>query len=112
MLTLNTSNTLKTLAVTALFALGVSAQTALAADAAKVDPDFAKLDANSNGKVSLKEAAKDKSLSAAFDAVDANKDGNVDGAEFAAYKVASSGAAAPTDAGTAPAAVTEPAPAK
>lgn len=108
MLTLNTTNTLKTLTVAALFVCGVTAQTAMAADAAKADPDFAKLDANSNGKVSLKEAAKDKGLSAAFDAVDANKDGNVDGGEFAAYKVASSGAAVPADASAAPA---EPAPA-
>lgn len=94
---LDTLNTLKTLTVAAMFACGISAQTAMAADAAKVDPDFAKLDANKDGKISLKEAAKDKGLSASFDAVDANKDGSVAGEEFAAFKTASTGAAAPAE---------------
>ncbi len=118
---MNTSNTLKALTVAAVFACGLSAQTAMAdtkvdakvAAATPADPDFAKLDANSNGKISLKEAAKDKSLSSAFDAVDANKDGNITAEEHATFKaaMASSAAtpAAPADASVAP---VEPMPAK
>ncbi|MGB4813090.1 MAG: EF-hand domain-containing protein [Methylophilaceae bacterium] len=119
MMTFNTSNTFKALAVATIFACGVTAQTAMAetkdsikvAAAAPADADFAKLDKNKDGKISLKEAAKDKSLSASFDAVDANKDGYISSEEYATYKSAMSGTAAPIAADpTAP--MTEPAPAK
>ena len=121
MFTLNTSNTFKTLAIAALFACGVTAQSAMAeskvnakvAAATPADPDFAKLDANGNGKISLKEAVKDKGISSAFDTIDANKDGNISADEHAAFKAADASKSAPAEAaGAAPGAVTEPAPAK
>ncbi|NOU26000.1 MAG: EF-hand domain-containing protein [Methylotenera sp.] len=91
MITLNTSKpTYKSLAIAALLVCGVTAQSAMAA----VDPDFAKLDVNNNGKVSLKEAAIDSGISSAFDVIDANKDGNISADEHAAYKAASSAPAA------------------
>lgn len=114
MLILNTSNSYKVLTLVAALACAVTAQTAMAetkaathvAAATTVDPDFAKLDSNHNGKISLKEAAKDKGLTVSFDAVDANKDGSINSNEFAAFKVASTGAAAPVEA--MPAEVIEP----
>ena len=45
------------------------------------DDDFKKLDANKDGKISLKEAVKDKTLAALFDATDANHDGMLSGDE-------------------------------
>lgn len=53
------------------------------------DADFKKLDGNSDGKISLKEAVKDKSLASAFDATDANHDGMIAADEYANYKAAS-----------------------
>lgn len=53
---------------------------------ASVDADFKKLDVNSDGKISFKEAAKDKSLAAQFDAADTNHDGMLSEAEYANYK--------------------------
>ena len=50
------------------------------------DGDFKKLDINSDKKISLKEAVKDKSLAASFDMADMNKDGNIAADEFASYK--------------------------
>lgn len=109
MINLNTSKTVAIASFATLLLSGMAAQTAMAetkADnkvvvaAASADPEFAKLDANGNGKISLKEAAKDKSLASAFDAIDANKDGDITAEEYAAYKATS----------TAPA--VEPAPAK
>lgn len=85
------------------------AETKIAA-ATTVDPDFAKLDSNHNGKISLKEAAKDKGLTASFDAVDANKDGSINSDEYAAFKVASTGSIAPTE--EMPTDLLEPAPSK
>lgn len=49
--------------------------------------DFKKLDVNQDGKVSLKEAVKDKTLAGVFDAVDANHDGVISTDEHTAYKI-------------------------
>lgn len=51
--------------------------------------DFKKLDANKDGKISLKEAVKDKALTTQFDATDANHDGMVSTDEYTIYKAAS-----------------------
>lgn len=56
---------------------------------APADDDFKKLDANKDGKISLKEAVKDKALAGSFDATDANHDGMVSSDEYASYKAAS-----------------------
>jgi hypothetical protein len=55
---------------------------------ASVDDDFKKLDANKDGKVSLKEAVKDKALASQFDAVDINHDGMLSVDEFISFKTA------------------------
>ena len=95
----------KTIAITSLatlFFCSISAQTALAEtkaiakDAAvkdivaeaPADADFKKLDVNSDAKISLKEAVKDKTLATSFDMTDANKDGNISAEEYAGYKSA------------------------
>lgn len=57
---------------------------------AHTDEDFKKLDANGDGKISLKEAVKDKALAAQFDATDVNHDGMIATDEFASYKMAAS----------------------
>ena len=54
------------------------------------DEQFSMLDANKDGKISLKESAKDKSLAAQFDVIDANRDGMVSAEEYASAKSASS----------------------
>lgn len=56
---------------------------------APADEDFKKLDGNSDGKISLKEAVKDKSLATQFDLTDANHDGMLAADEYANYKAAS-----------------------
>ena len=53
---------------------------------APADADFKKLDVNSDKKISLKEAVKDKALATSFDMTDTNKDGNITPDEFASYK--------------------------
>ena len=53
---------------------------------APADADYKKLDVNSDHKISLKEAVKDKALASNFDATDANKDGSISAEEFAGYK--------------------------
>lgn len=53
------------------------------------DADFKKLDVNSDKKISLKEAVKDKSLVTNFDMADMNKDGNIAPDEYASYKASS-----------------------
>jgi hypothetical protein len=53
------------------------------------EDDFKKLDANKDGKISLKEAVKDKALASSFDATDANHDGMISTDEYASYKSAS-----------------------
>lgn len=58
--------------------------------AAPADADFKKLDGNADGKLSIKEAGKDKTLASVFEKVDANQDGMVSTDEYATYKVAAS----------------------
>ena len=60
-----------------------------AAAKAPADDDFKKLDANKDGKISLKEAVKDKSLAGQFDATDINHDGMVSTEEYTSFKAAS-----------------------
>ena len=55
---------------------------------APADADYKKFDVNSDHKISLKEAVKDKTLASNFDATDANKDGSISAEEFAGYKSA------------------------
>jgi hypothetical protein len=64
---------------------------------AQVDESFKVLDTNKDGKVSLKEAVRDKALAGQFDAADVNHDGMVSAEEYASYKVALS---APSPAAT------------
>jgi EF hand len=82
----------------------------VAATEAPADADFKKLDVNSDKKISLKEAVKDKALVTSFDATDANKDGSLTADEYTSYKMSmkSMDSAAPTSAtptGAAPASV-------
>lgn len=56
---------------------------------ATADEDFKKLDTNKDGKVSLKEAVKDKALASQFDATDVNHDGMVSADEYLSFKAAS-----------------------
>ena len=65
-----------------------------------VDPDFKRLDGNGDGKLSLKEAVKDKALAAQFDATDSNHDGMISVDEYANYKTAPTAKAAEPSAGT------------
>ena len=51
--------------------------------------DFKKLDVNSDKKISLKEAVKDKTLATSFDMSDMNKDGNITPDEYSSYKASS-----------------------
>lgn len=53
-----------------------------------IDTDFKKLDANADGKISLKEAVKDKALANVFDVTDADHDGMVSTDEYVNYKSA------------------------
>lgn len=55
---------------------------------ATIEADFKKLDGNNDQKVSLKEAVKDKSLAAQFDAADVNRDGFLTPDEYAYFKSA------------------------
>ena len=80
-----------------LFLFGATSQLALAetvapakiaAAEAPSDTDFKKLDLNSDAKISLKEAVKDKTLATSFDMTDVNKDGNITAEEYASYKAA------------------------
>lgn len=52
------------------------------------EADFKKLDANADGKISLKEAVKDKALANVFDVTDSNHDGMVSMDEYLNYKSA------------------------
>jgi hypothetical protein len=52
------------------------------------DLDFKRLDGNGDGKLSLKEAVKDKALAAQFDTIDVNHDGMIEMDEYANYKSA------------------------
>ena len=62
----------------------LAAGAALAAEPAK--PSFESLDKNSDGKVSLNEAADNDALFVAFKGLDTNKDGMLSREEFAAYQ--------------------------
>lgn len=52
--------------------------------------DLGKLDTNKDGTISKSEARRDKQLSKAFASLDANHDGKLDAAEFAAYSTGDS----------------------
>ena len=56
---------------------------------ASTDADFKNLDVNSDKKISLKEAVKDKTLIASFDTTDMNKDGSITPNEYSSYKASS-----------------------
>jgi Ca2+-binding EF-hand superfamily protein len=94
----NSNPTYKTIAMSALatlFFCGATLQPAFAETKVKdmvaeapADADFKKLDVNSDAKISLKEAVKDKTLATSFDVTDANKDGNISADEYASYKAA------------------------
>ena len=102
MLKFNTSKpTYKVLALGAFFC-GIAAQPTfagtlvadgkiqskdVAATDVTADTDFKKLDVNSDKKISLKEAVKDKGLVNSFDTTDANKDGSITIDEFSNYKI-------------------------
>jgi Ca2+-binding EF-hand superfamily protein len=61
------------------------AAAALAAEPGGAKPSFESLDKNSDGKVSLNEAAENDALFVAFKGLDTNKDGVLTREEFAAY---------------------------
>jgi EF hand len=90
----------------------IQAKEVIAAADVASDTDFKKLDVNSDKKISLKEAVKDKALVTSFDATDANKDGSLTPDEYTTYKMsmksmdspAPSSNAAPTGAAPASAA--------
>ena len=87
------------LSLTIPYAMAESATKDIVAEA-PADADFKKLDVNSDKKISLKEAVKDKSLATSFDMTDMNKDGNVTPDEYSSYKAGSMklDGAAPTNA--------------
>jgi Ca2+-binding EF-hand superfamily protein len=66
--------------------LALSAATALAAESGGAKPTFESLDKNSDGKVSLNEAAENDALFVAFKSLDTNKDGVLSREEFAVYQ--------------------------
>lgn len=66
--------------------LGLFAGAALAAQSSGAQPTFEALDKNSDGKVSLNEAADNDALFVAFKSLDTNKDGVLSREEFAAYQ--------------------------
>jgi len=70
-----------------LAAVAGTAGAALAAEpAGGAKPSFEALDKNSDGKVSLNEAADNDALFVAFKSLDANKDGVLSREEFAAFQ--------------------------
>jgi Ca2+-binding EF-hand superfamily protein len=66
--------------------LGLFAVGALATQPDAAKPTFESLDKNSDGKVSLNEAAENDALFVAFKSLDTNKDGVLSREEFAAYQ--------------------------
>jgi Ca2+-binding EF-hand superfamily protein len=71
--------------VVALGVFAVAGSLALAAESG-AKPSFEALDKNSDGKVSLNEAAENDGLFVAFKSLDTNKDGVLSREEFAAYQ--------------------------
>jgi Ca2+-binding EF-hand superfamily protein len=69
----------------ALLAAVAASGAALAAESA-AKPTFESLDKNSDGKVSLNEAADNDALFVAFKSLDTNKDGVLSREEFAAFQ--------------------------
>jgi Ca2+-binding EF-hand superfamily protein len=76
------STILGVLAATAVLASGA----ALAAQSEGAQPSFETLDKNSDGKLSLNEAADNDALFVAFKGLDTNKDGVLSREEFAAFQ--------------------------
>jgi len=74
---------LSTISIAALFA-GVLVQTAHAGESTA---SFNNLDADGNGAISREEASNNAALSAAWNAADANQDGQLDMAEFSAVEI-------------------------
>ena len=68
-----------------LLAAVVSSGTVLAAESSGAKPTFESLDKNSDGKVSLNEAADNDALFVAFKNLDTDKDGVLSREEFAAF---------------------------
>ena len=64
----------------------LAASVALAAQPAAAMPTFESLDKNSDGKVSLNEAAENDALFVAFKGLDTNKDGMLSREEYATYQ--------------------------
>jgi Ca2+-binding EF-hand superfamily protein len=64
----------------------VAGSVALAAESAGAKPSFEALDKNSDGKVSLNEAADNDTLFVAFKSLDTDKDGVLSREEFAAFQ--------------------------
>jgi hypothetical protein len=89
---LTTFNKASILLITGISVASLAIPYARAADAkdivaeAPADADFKKLDVNSDKKISLKEAVKDKTLATSFDMTDMNKDGNITPDEYSSYK--------------------------
>jgi EF hand len=92
---LSTFNKASIMLITGISLAALYIPLAVAADAkelvaeAPVDADFKKLDVNSDKKISLKEAVKDKTFVASFDMTDMNKDGNITPDEYSSYKASS-----------------------
>lgn len=72
--------------VIALGVFAIAGSVALAAESGGAKPSFESLDKNSDGKVSLNEAAENDALFVAFKSLDTNKDGVLSREEFAVYQ--------------------------
>jgi Ca2+-binding EF-hand superfamily protein len=69
----------------ASFAAAALVAGAMAAESGGAKPSFESLDKNSDGKISLNEAAENDALFVAFKGLDTNKDGVLTREEFAVY---------------------------